>query len=772
MSTLGTSLKGFGEGKRATERKHMEALLSEFTQCYDDWPCAKVAKFAQAVCGFSKDQADRLQREKIDLVTLADMSREEIVHVTNCAWGDARRLKKALETFVDKAAMFEQEALTCDSKKTLLLPTVPISKERLTEKSLLVPQSKSQQDCVSTVLPKPSFRAQNRTRGCLDGDQKLKKASRADSPTKISAGRSQLSGRSSAGSLRVPISYAPVSCALDPVLREDHTGRSLVERLSERVWAVKPKEEEPAQWGSDYVSEFHPGAKESYINVFRKLRKEFENLGEEVVIAAWRENFRYNRQAEQDTLRYIEKICLDLPSVPFIVSGAAVELRPDPLFILKNWFTTHKKHHRRRRLAEINNSVQSIALETQADDNPEKAHCTQVELPDVPDAGDEQCVFSPEKPRQRRVQEDHLSGQLNITSAPVSVTYGTDLGERVKIHAYSYSLIVEEDVICIDKQLRRSVEPLALRALHQKIIQFSIPIGVGVITEILQEVPYLMYEVKVESILSDYSLSTWYSWEAPFMQQMLRKGLRVRIPAVFLLIHDEEGLCDKSLAMFDESLGFRLYTPGRLDSSKVLDTTKIGTQSEKKTLDSPVAQPTVLALETQDHGGKPSGYTPEVHVQKQGVEEDESVPARSKRPVTRSSKGGLSGTLQTNLKQVKKRRQNQEKEMGCSEPRLSQFDEDGKLTIAMHAMKLRKKQDVFGTLAKFMAEKNKKHKENATTSKLPFVHHSGISSTGQLDLVVDWALQNKIDLVNLVSPENGVIRLYKHNIQFKEKKYE
>ncbi|KAL3698155.1 hypothetical protein R1sor_012231 [Riccia sorocarpa] len=174
----------------------------------------------------------------------------------------------------------------------------------------------------------------------------------------------------------------PVSCAQDPVLRQDHTGRSLVERLSERVWGVKPKEEEPAQWGGDYVSEFHPAAKENYINVFRSLRKEFENLREEVVVAVWTENFRCIRQAEQDTLRYIEKLCLDLPNLPFIISSAAVDLRPDPLLIMKNWFTTHKKHHRKRRLTEIANSVVDNPLMTKAEDTHVGSQWNQTELPD------------------------------------------------------------------------------------------------------------------------------------------------------------------------------------------------------------------------------------------------------------------------------------------------------------------------------------------------------------------------------------------------------
>ncbi|KAL3682260.1 hypothetical protein R1sor_000282 [Riccia sorocarpa] len=129
MSLQQASLKGSSESRRNTERRQMEVGLPEFVHSSDDWPSAKVAKFAHAVCGFSKDQAERLDREKIDLATLADMSKEEIVHVTNCAWGDARRLKKAVETFVDKAAMFGQEAPTSDSKK------LPISKERADKKS-------------------------------------------------------------------------------------------------------------------------------------------------------------------------------------------------------------------------------------------------------------------------------------------------------------------------------------------------------------------------------------------------------------------------------------------------------------------------------------------------------------------------------------------------------------------------------------------------------------------------------------------------------------
>ncbi|KAL3681792.1 hypothetical protein R1sor_024748 [Riccia sorocarpa] len=217
------------------------------------------------------------------------MSREEIVHVTNCAWGDARRLKKALETFVDKAAMFEQKAPTCDSKKILLPCKIPVTREKSGQKSLSDLQSEGQQDRV----PKPLSCDQKRTsRGensiASTKDQKSKKRSNtksmllehlqipADSHARISSDRKQLSGRSSVGSMTVP-----VSCAQDPVLRQDHTGRSLVERLSERVWGVKPKEEEPAQWGGDYVSEFHPAAKENCINVFRSLRKEFENLREE-----------------------------------------------------------------------------------------------------------------------------------------------------------------------------------------------------------------------------------------------------------------------------------------------------------------------------------------------------------------------------------------------------------------------------------------------------------------------------------------------------------
>ncbi|KAL3678419.1 hypothetical protein R1sor_021375 [Riccia sorocarpa] len=288
-----------GTAKQTTEKGQVETMLSQFLQSSDDWPCAKVAKFAHAVCGFTKDQADRLEREKIDLVTLADMSREEIVHVTNCAWGDARRLKKALETFVDKAAMFEQKAPTCDSKKILLPCKIPVTREKSGQKSLSDLQSEGQQDRV----PKPLSCDQKRTsRGensiASTKDQKSKKRSNtksmllehlqipADSHARISSDRKQLSGRSSVGSMTVP-----VSCAQDPVLRQDHTGRSLVERLSERVWGVKPKEEEPAQWGGDYVSEFHPAAKENYINVFRSLRKEFENLREEVVVAAWTENF-------------------------------------------------------------------------------------------------------------------------------------------------------------------------------------------------------------------------------------------------------------------------------------------------------------------------------------------------------------------------------------------------------------------------------------------------------------------------------------------------
>ncbi|KAL3682777.1 hypothetical protein R1sor_000799 [Riccia sorocarpa] len=864
-------------------------MLSQFLQSSDDWPCAKVAKFAHAVCGFTKDQADRLEREKFDLVTLADMSREEIVHVTNCAWGDARRLKKALETFVDKAAMFEQKAPTYDSKKILLPCKIPVTREKSGQKSLSDLQSEGQQDRV----PKPLSCDQKRTsRGensiASTKDQKSKKRSNtksmllehlqipADSHARISSDRKQLSGRSSVGSMTVP-----VSCAQDPVLRQDHTGRSLVERLSERVWGVKPKEEEPAQWGGDYVSEFHPAAKENYINVFRSLRKEFENLREEVVVAAWTENFRCNRQAEQDTLRYIEKLCLDLPNLPFIISGAAVDLRPDPLLIMKNWFTTHKKHHRKRRLTEIANSVVDNPLMTKAEDTHVGSQWNQTELPDGrndPSEEDatktESHIFLPDGSEPPCLQEEPLSVHMDITSSPITHINGSDIGEHVKIHAYSYCLTIEEDVIGIDNQLRSSVEPLAIRALHQTVIQFSIPIGVGVITQIVQEVPFLMFEVKVDSLLSDYPLSSWYSWEAPFAQQTLREGLRVRVPAVFLLIHDEEGLSDRSLAIFDKFMGFQITAPRRLESPHVLDTTKSPPVtdplkcSKNMTMDSispesvtnykgntmpeqitpaentedfaktscvleigsvefkvhpeslktrPNSKRQLNALYERDSNTIPGSTAsldqmtsnsptedqktvlqeiehttttiptlciaelPEQMTHCEGVQEEEIVPeiehttttvptlCSAELPEQMTHCEGVQGEEIVPVNSMKIHLQGEE--MACTKTKLSQFDEDGKLTIAMHAMKLWRKQEVYGTLAKFMAKKNRKHKENANDFKLPFIHHSGISSAAQLDLVVNWALLNKIDLVDLAAPENGIIRLYKHNVQFKEKKY-
>ncbi|KAL3678918.1 hypothetical protein R1sor_021874 [Riccia sorocarpa] len=257
---------------------------------------------------------------------------------------------------------------------------------------------------------------------------------------------------------------------------------------------------------------------------------------------------------------------------------------------MKNWFTTHKKHHKKRRLAEITESVVNNPLAGDAGDNPGEPHCnpSEVQVGDEEQFVDEtittqECVFSTKKFGRTCVQEEQFDLKLDITSAPVTSTNGNDLGERVKIHAYSYSLTVEEDVIHIDKQLRNSVEPFAIRALHQKVIHFSIPVGVGVTTQIVQEFPFVMFEVKVESLLSDYPLSRWYSWQAPFVNQVLREGLRVRVPAVFLLMHDEEGLCDKSLAVFDKSMGFQLPAHGRLDSPKIFDTTKLQFTTRSRT---------------------------------------------------------------------------------------------------------------------------------------------------------------------------------------------
>ncbi|KAL3685468.1 hypothetical protein R1sor_003490 [Riccia sorocarpa] len=67
---------------------------------------------------------------------------------------------------------------------------------------------------------------------------------------------------------------------------------------------------------------------------------------------------------------------------------------------------------------------------------------------------------------------------------------------------------------------------------------------------------------------------------------------------------------------------------------------------------------------------------------------------------------------------------------------LKRFDEDGKLTIAMEAMRLRSKQQVPSYLAKFIAQKKKSSSKK--NQKLSFSGHLQASKEELLDMVVDF----------------------------------
>ncbi|KAL3682560.1 hypothetical protein R1sor_000582 [Riccia sorocarpa] len=134
---------------------------------------------------------------------------------------------------------------------------------------------------------------------CVGSAADTKDTSRLPSSKPFVNNHAQLSRKGSGSCTGTP------SCAVDPLLLDDQSGGSLVERLSRRVRGMKPIGEASRNWGGDYVSAYHPAAKMNYNSVFRQLRKAFENFEEEVVIAAWRENFRSNRKERLAIINHI-----------------------------------------------------------------------------------------------------------------------------------------------------------------------------------------------------------------------------------------------------------------------------------------------------------------------------------------------------------------------------------------------------------------------------------------------------------------------------------
>ncbi|KAL2628960.1 hypothetical protein R1flu_013646 [Riccia fluitans] len=144
----------------------------------------------------------------------------------------------------------------------------------------------------------------------------------------------QLSSKQPSSCVHDTIRKAPPVCRAGRM--ENSYGDDIsVDSLMRHVWGKVP-DNETSPWGREFVAEHHPHAKQNYDKAIRALRTTFKEVHLPVVAQAWKADFCSNKEAEGETLRYIEEVCAPLDPFQFIISGVPMFLPPNPRFILKD----------------------------------------------------------------------------------------------------------------------------------------------------------------------------------------------------------------------------------------------------------------------------------------------------------------------------------------------------------------------------------------------------------------------------------------------------
>ncbi|KAL3675399.1 hypothetical protein R1sor_025347 [Riccia sorocarpa] len=661
------------------------------------WSSSELATEVESYLNTTAERTEILLQEGIDGNEFLSLSLDDLHQSLKFSLWQSRKILRWIEHYREVTLNSgENPPSGITSSSTITVSQIPVAS--MCTPPLLLPEEQNVLRNVGQEIPQKLSISRK-------GSQGVRTSQRPPQQPKVS--RQPRAGRSSTNPHAVITGIAPTSKALGSACVGSTIGDDTsIDSLMWRVWGKKPVHEK-ALWGRDFVAEFHPLAKQNYDTAIRVLRDAFEKVHIPVVGRASKSDFRSNKDAEAQTLQYIEEVCAELEPLQFLIAGVLVAMPPHPPFILKGWFRNHKRHHSAKRIQQID------ALGTEGERDAELDCKSRV---------------------RENIESDH-SVHTGFDSDALEDVYldkpatGTEIASSEKTTAIVIPPCISFPLPLLNEDTDVDIEGESDSKDYFSVLTTRPPC--------------------IRTPLPSFNENTDADVEVTDSEDVFTGVLNPVTP-----------LAQKSIEYVDN------VSPTSVQTSKtVCESYSPSSSADRRLFTS--AELEVLC----SPGSKKSGHSANT--------DTTAKITRGKRSIEE-----LYGRTSL-IEQVKveksigcsKKAKNTGVHVSCSEFEnqkvihdLKRFDEDGKLTVAMEAMKLRSKQQVYPNLAKFIAQKNKTGSRK--NQKLPFIGHLQASKEDLLDMVVIWALENKVELVKLPAPVDGIIRLYKQNVQFKEKIYD